>query len=139
MLWTDIVDGTISVRQNKTGKRLLIPIHAQLKLVLDALPRTADTVLTTSRGQSWSQDGFNSSWYNELNRKQNARLREKGLVFHGLRKSAVVFLLEAGCTDAEVSAITGQTRAIVEHYAKRVNQRKLSASAVLKWEQDDAR
>jgi len=29
-----------------------------------------------------------------------------------------VTLLEAGCTDAEVSAITGQTRQMVEHYAR---------------------
>lgn len=62
--------------------------------------------------------------------------RQAGLVFHGLRKSAVVFLLEAGCTDAEVSAITGQSRQMVEHYARRVNQEKLAAMAVLKWERD---
>ena len=61
-------------------------------------------------------------------------MREAGLVFHGLRKSAVVFLLEAGCTDAEVSAITGQSRRMVEHYARQVNQKKLAAAAVLKWE-----
>ncbi|MGP0042767.1 MAG: hypothetical protein ACLPJW_19035, partial [Rhodomicrobium sp.] len=47
---------------------------------------------------------------------------------------AVVFLLEAGGTDAEVSAITGQSRQMVEHYARQVNQKKLAASAVLKWE-----
>jgi hypothetical protein len=29
-------------------------------------------------------------------------MRERRLVFHGLPKSAVVALLEAGCTDAEV-------------------------------------
>jgi biotin operon repressor len=51
-----------------------------------------------------------------------------------LRKSAVVFLLEAGCTDAEVSAITGQSRQMVEHYGRQLNQKKLAASAVLKWE-----
>jgi hypothetical protein len=45
-----------------------------------------------------------------------------------------VFLLEAGCTDAEVSAITGQSREMVEHYAKQVNQRRLAAAAILKWE-----
>ena len=61
-------------------------------------------------------------------------LRDNNRVFHGLRKSAVVFLLEAGCTDAEVSAITGQSRQMVEHYAKQVNQKKLAAAAVLKWE-----
>jgi integrase len=57
-----------------------------------------------------------------------------GVVFHGLRKSAVVFLLEAGCTDAEVSAITGQSRQMVEHYGRKVSQEKLAAAAVLKWE-----
>jgi hypothetical protein len=43
-------------------------------------------------------------------------------------------LLEAGCTDAEVSAITGQSRAMVEHYSRQVNQRKLATSPILKWE-----
>ncbi|PPD28690.1 MAG: hypothetical protein CTY20_09140 [Hyphomicrobium sp.] len=55
-------------------------------------------------------------------------------MFHGLRKSAVVFLLEAGCSDAETAAITGQSRDMVEHYAKHVNQKRLTALAILKWE-----
>lgn len=49
-------------------------------------------------------------------------------------QSAVVTLLEAGCTDAEVAAITGQSRAMVEHYARLVNQEKLARSAILRWE-----
>jgi hypothetical protein len=49
-----------------------------------------------------------------------------------------VFLLEAGCTDLEVSAITGQSRQMVEHYAKQVNQKKLAAAALLKWESAEA-
>jgi hypothetical protein len=61
-------------------------------------------------------------------------LRDGKRVFHGLRKSAVVFLLEAGCSDADVSAITGQSRRMVEHDARQVNQKKLAAAAVLKWE-----
>ncbi len=61
-------------------------------------------------------------------------IKKAGLVFHGLRKSAVVTLLEAGCTDAEVAAITGQSRQMIEHYSKQVNQKKLAAAAILKWE-----
>lgn len=64
-----------------------------------------------------------------------ANLRKHRLVFHGLRKSAVVFLLEAGCSDAETA---GQSRDMVEHYAKQVNQKKLAAAAILKWEAADA-
>jgi ribosomal protein S4 len=33
-----------------------------------------------------------------------------------------------------VSSITGQSRQMVEHYARMVNQKKLAASVVLKWE-----
>jgi hypothetical protein len=43
-------------------------------------------------------------------------------------------ILEAGCTDAEVSAITGQPPQMVEHYARMVSQERLAAAAVLKWE-----
>jgi hypothetical protein len=63
-----------------------------------------------------------------------ATFRQRKLVFHGLRKSSVVMLLECGCTDAEVAAITGQSREMIEHYALMVNQRKLARSAILKWE-----
>jgi hypothetical protein len=60
--------------------------------------------------------------------------RTHRLVFHGLWKSAVVMLLEADCTRAQVAAITGQSLQMVEHYAQQVNQRELARAALLKWE-----
>jgi hypothetical protein len=33
-----------------------------------------------------------------------------------------------------VSAITGQSRAMVEHYSREINQQKLAAAAILAWE-----
>lgn len=79
----------------------------------------------------WTVTGFRASW-----RKSAiaAGLVSRKLVFHGLRKSAVVMLLEAGCTDAEVGAITGQSREMVEFYGRQVNQQRLAAAAILKWE-----
>jgi hypothetical protein len=53
---------------------------------------------------------------------------------HGLRKNAVIALLKAECSVAEVSAITGQTFAVVEYYARQVDQRRLSKAAILKLE-----
>jgi len=43
--------------------------------------------------------------------------------------------VEAGETDAQsvIAAITVQPMQMAAHYAKRVNQRKLAASAVLNW------
>jgi integrase len=129
-----IKDGLISVTQEKTGAKLWIPIHATLRSILAQAPKPAVTILSNRRGQPWTKSGFVHVWRDELQRPEFASLRERRLVFHGLRKSAVVFLLEAGCTDGEVAAITGQSRDMVLHYAQQVNQRKLAASAVLKWE-----
>lgn len=130
MRWSAINSGgLIAVKQGKTGRDLSIPLHRDLRAVLEATPRTAVTILTSSEGTPW-RSGFQATW-----RKHRPPLvRELGLVFHGLRKSAVVTLLEVGCSDAEVAAITGQSRKMVEHYAKRVNQEKLARTAILKWE-----
>ncbi len=134
MLWSDVQDGLLSVTQSKTGKKLWIPMHNNLRALLAEMPRASVHVLTNTRGVPWTTDGFKTSWGDELKRDVFKELSEKQLVFHGLRKSAVVFLLEAGCTDAEVSAITGQSRGMVAHYARQVNQKKLAAAAVLKWQ-----
>jgi integrase len=152
MQWIDIEARLISVVQSKTGKKLWIPIHKELKEILDGmmdrelerdqnivkLQPPSGTILKSTRGTAWTSDGFKASWQEELNRPEMVTLRERRLVFHGLRKSAVVFLLEAGCTDAETAAITGQSRDMVEHYAKQVNQKRLAAAAILKWEAADA-
>jgi integrase len=152
MDWSDIEGRLISVVQTPPNKRLWIPIHRELREVLTAIEarerkrsdnvvamqRLDGTILTNSRGKPWTRDGFNASWQDELNRSEMTALRERRFVFHGLRKSAVVFLLEAGCTDAETAAITGQSRDMVEHYAKQVNQKRLAAAAILKWEAADA-
>lgn len=128
MRWDHIAGSVITVKQEKTAKRLAIPLHRNLKNVLETIPKRAVTILTSTDAKPWTKDGFKSSW---AKHKPEAT---KGLVFHGLRKSAVVTLLEAGCTDAEVAAITGQSREMIEHYAKAVNQGKLAAAAILKWE-----
>ena len=43
-----------------------------------------------------------------------------------------------GHKSPETAAITGQSRDMVEHYAKQVNQKRLAAAAILKWEAADA-
>ena len=53
---------------------------------------------------------------------------------HGVRKNAVIALLEHGCTVAETAAITGQTYQVVEHYASQVNSRKLGKAAIVKFD-----
>jgi hypothetical protein len=62
------------------------------------------------------------------------RLRDARTVFHGLRKNAVIMLLECGCTEKEVEKIVGMSPDMVEHYAKRVRARHLAIAAMKKLE-----
>lgn len=135
MMWSDIdQQGLILVRQGKTGKRLWIPLHARLREILAEIPRNSTHILTSALGRPWKEFGFSTAWQRALGHKDLAAIREAGLVFHGLRKSAAVKLAEAGCTDAEIAAITGQTRQMVEHYTKGVDQKRLAVAAMRKWE-----
>ena len=138
-------NGLIEVKREKTGRELVIPAHQKLIAVLETMKRDTVQLLTNTRGMPWTQDGFRASWNGALDAPQQKHgvlpnpqplwpIKRAALVFHGLRKSAVVMLLEVGCTTAEVQAITGQSMRMVEHYAKQVNQKRLAASAILKWE-----
>ena len=136
---SDIVDGVLRVKQNKTGKLQYVPMHADLRAIIAEMPRNSVYLLTNSNGQPWSVDGFKTAWQREMDRRIFAPLRRRRRTFHGLRKSSVVFLLEAGCSDGEVCSVTGQSRQMLEHYSREVNQLKLARAAVLKWERADGR
>lgn len=122
MRWGDIRGGHIFVKQTKTGKQVEPPLIAELQAELDKLERDFGPIIK----------GINEG---QVRRKLQAFTRKLGVetVPHGLRKNAVNALLEAGCTIAEVSAITGQTHQVVEHYAAKVNRRKLGKAAIVKF------
>ena len=59
-------------------------------------------------------------------------------ILHGLRKNATINLLEAGCTNSQVKAITGHsTDVMVNLYSKMVNQRRQARKAMDKVVQFD--
>jgi integrase len=127
MRWSDVRDGTITVTQDKTGKTLAIPFHAALAKLLADAPRTGLTILS-SGGRRRSEKALRDklqAWAAE---------RKQKVVPHGLRKNAVIALLECGCSVAETAAISGQTMQLVEHYGKARNQAKLASAAILRWE-----
>ena len=133
MDWNAISGGEIAVKQDKTAKTLWIPLHSELRPVLETIPRLSTRILTNSRGLPWAS-GFKAAWQGAMNAPTFKQFRERRLVFHGLRKSAVCMLLESGCTDGEIAAITGQSREMIQHYSIMVNQRRLARSAILRWE-----
>lgn len=126
MRWTDVRGGKVRIVQQKTGKPVSFPIAAELQAELGRAPRRGLTILTNDRGQP-----VKDAWLRGVLQDFTLELGAK-TVPHGLRKNAVIALLEAGCTVAEVAAITGQSYAIVEHYAARINTDRLGSAAILK-------
>ncbi len=130
MRHTDVEDGFVKVVQEKTGKELTVALHPKLQVILAKAPKTADTLLVSREGKAWTRDGFKTAMRRQMKRPSMAVLATERLVFHGLRKSAVVRLLECGCSVAEVMSITGQAMDMVEHYGRKINQRRLSAQGI---------
>ena len=131
--WDQIRDGRLHLTQAKTGKPLVIPIHAKLRVELEMWKAsrkvTGQVIVHRENGRPYTDDGFGTIWTREQD-----RLGIKA-PFHGLRKNATIALIEAGCTPQEAQAITGHdTLDMLSHYAKRVNQAQLAETAMKKLE-----
>jgi len=121
------------VTQEKTKKELLIPLHSAIRdLVLGA----ADVVCPkNAQGEPYTGDQFHAAWTRARRRKASPLPPAlQGVVFHGLRKNATVNLLEAGCSEAEVAAVTGMSLQMVVHYGKGARQKRLAREAMRKLE-----
>ncbi|TMM55182.1 tyrosine-type recombinase/integrase [Sulfitobacter sabulilitoris] len=119
MSWSDIQEDAFVIRQKKTGKELWVPILAELSAALNAASRHSVFILTNERGTNrWSYRGASQAVRN---------IREKiGAVtydIHSWRYNAACELLEAGCSDDLIAAVTGQSPAMVLHYTKKVRQK----------------
>ena len=137
--WSAWDGRTITVTQRKSRHQekqvtVTIPVHPVLAKALRAKKRAmkaqktpAITICTRPDGQPWSIHHFK----HRLAAVRDDLGLSKGVVFHGLRHSAASRLAEAGCTDAEIQAITGhKTRAMIGKYTAGARQKTLAKSAI---------
>jgi integrase len=130
MKWSQFDGEYIEVRQQKTGTPLSIPCHKALRTELESMPRVAETILIGERGRSLTGKSLGA-----LVRQALREMGVNGYAIHGLRKNAAVALADAGCEVFEIAAITGHlSLEMVQHYAKRRDQRRHARSAIDKWE-----
>ncbi len=94
------------------------------------MPRTSTTSLTNSRGRL-DVRRLSRQLADRNGRGASQPFGRNAWSFHGLRKSAVVFLLEAGCRPPKSPRSPARRWQMVEHYAKQVNQKKLARAAIL--------
>lgn len=131
MTWADVQAGTIRVIQQKTGAKLTIPLHGELRRILDVAPRQHMTILNTAFGQPFTVDGFSGFMRDAI---KNAGL-PLDCQPHGLRKAAGRRLAEAGCTAHEIMSILGhKTLAEAERCTREADQARLASAAIHKLE-----
>ena len=129
MAWTDVVRNSINVVHAKTGARLTIPLHPNLSAALRAWPRKHVVILTTAFNKPFTTAGYGNMMADAI---AAAGLPDR-CVLHGLRKAAARRLAEAGCSEKEISAVTGHTTLKeVARYTRAADQKRLAAEAVAK-------
>ena len=118
----------MSVRQQKTGAELAIPVHTELQTIITATTTGQMTFLITELGKPFTPAGF-GNWFRD-------RCDEAGLSHcsaHGLRKAAARRLAEAGCTANEIAAVTGHASLReIARYTKAADQKRLATAAMAK-------
>jgi integrase len=122
-----IRDGVLTVRQQKTGVTLAIPMHPDLQAIIAATPIGHLTLLTTGTAKGYDANDFSE----QFRRWCDAADLPQHCVFHGLRKAALTRLADAGCTVHEIAAISGhKTLKEVERYTKAADQARLARAAM---------
>lgn len=129
MTWADYDarNSTIEVVQQKTGARLTIPVHRDLRTALEAWPRRHLSILATPDGRGRSVAGFGNAMADAIGA---AGLPDR-CVLHGLRKAAARRLAEAGCSAPMIMAITGhKSLSEAERYTRAASQKGLAQDAI---------
>ncbi|PYG27625.1 tyrosine-type recombinase/integrase [Pelagimonas varians] len=114
------------VTDEKQSKQFETFCPDHLRTYLSTLPRHGTFVLAKNLTEPLGYDAIEKAF-----RNWRATLGDKArpYVLHGLRKLAIVRLAEAGCSDAEIQAVTGQSAEMVAYYRSKASRRTLSRSA----------
>jgi len=135
--WSAYDGKTIRLQQSKTGRRVTIPVGAELKAMLDRTEKVGPLILTNTRGRPWTSDGFRASWG-----KLCTRAGIEDRTFHDIRGSAVMRLARSSASVPEIATLTGHSlkdaEAILDaHYFGR--DVKLAENAIRKLERNERR
>lgn len=129
---TGLVHTGINVAQQKTGKRLWIPLTAALKQALATWERRPPFFLVLKPdGSPYSRELL--SWHWNKERDTNAALaslRARKLVLHGLRATCVVRLRQRRATELQIANMIGMSEPMVARYSRLADQREMALAAV---------
>jgi integrase len=133
LTWNRYDGKAIKLRQSKTGVWIEVPLLSALQKMLDSTDRSVPHILICEGTQKPYSKDMLSRKFREACEKAGI---DKKYQFRDLRRTAVVRLAEAGCTNAEIAAITGHslqdTVNILEVYLPRNSTMAISAIEKIK-------
>lgn len=120
----------MGVVQEKTGERIAIPVHENLKASITAYRSKGMALLQRDDGAPLKVRELHEIFSAAI---KSALGKESDCVLHGLRYSAARRLAEAGASAHEIMAVTGhRTLGMVEKYTREANKDRLARSAIEK-------
>lgn len=130
--WSAIKDGWLEWVHNKTGAAFEAPISNELRIILDQTKKTAVTIVTGIRGNSYAGvDGFKSNFQKERNRLAKEGYIGKDCTFHGLRHTVLTAVAEEGATAAEIMSLSGHRQeSQVRRYTETATRKKSAEKMV---------
>jgi len=120
-------DGLISIRTEKTGEWVHLPVFAALQESIDSTPTGDLAFLTTERGKPFSSAASFGNWFAK-------QVKEAGLPdecrAHGLRKAGATIAADEGASAHELMAMFGWSRlGMAELYTREADKKRLARSA----------
>jgi len=126
---SDVVNGELTIKQDKTGTELVIPLHPEVLDAIKAGPSLGVYLIGDRAGRPITAA--------RLSALVLAAAKAAGLprecVPHGLRKAGIRRLAEHGATSKQIASISGhKSLREIERYTAAADQKKLAQQAVRK-------
>ncbi|WP_245269584.1 tyrosine-type recombinase/integrase [Allorhizobium undicola] len=120
-------DGVISIKTQKTGEWVYLPVFRQLQESIDAAPTGDLAFLTTERGQPFASAASFGNWF--AKQCKAAGLPDECRA-HGLRKAGATIAADEGATAHELMAMFGWARLdMAEMYTREADKKRLAKGA----------
>ncbi len=118
-----VAKGLISIKTEKTGETIHIPMFKALRDTIDAT-RTGDLVfMVTTRGEPFTSAASFGNWFGKACRAAGVPGRA-----HGLRKAGATIAADAGASAHELMAMFGWSQlSQAETYTREADRKRLAA------------
>lgn len=121
-----IKDGVLSIRMEKTGKPVHVPVFPELQRSIDATKIGDLALIVSDRGTPFASASSFGGWFRRA--CDDAGLKHCSA--HGLRKAGATIAANAGATPHELMAMYGWTRlAMAEIYTREADRKRLARGA----------